>query len=146
MYNSTQHIYMYIPWGISFDPGALGPPLFLNLKKLCALLSEGVVPEAAAAATGGGAGWGVLFLGVVLVGLWAELLPLVLVGVVCLFPGGGVVPCLNGDFFVLDFDPCLVGDALGGVFAFFFSTVGSAGSSSSPKYLTPPLVPLLVVC
>ena len=137
------YIYIHVPWGISFDPGALGPPLFLYLKKLCALLSEGVVPEAAAA--GGGAGWGVLFLGVVLVGLWAELLPLVLVGVVCLFPGGGVVPCLTGDFLVLDFDPCLVGDALGGVFAFFFSTVGSVDSSSSPKYLTPPLVPLLVL-
>ena len=45
------------------------------------------MPEAAAAAAGGGAGWGVLFLGVVLVGLRAELFPLVLVGVVCLFPG-----------------------------------------------------------
>ena len=100
---------------------------------------------AAAAAAGGGVGWGVLFLGVVVVGLLAELFPLV--GVVCLFPGRGValVPCPTGDFFVLDFDPCLAGDTLGEVFDFVFSTVRSVDSSSSPKYLTPPLVPLLVV-
>ena len=75
----------------------------------------------------------------------AELFPLV--GVVCLFPGGGVVlvPCTTGDFFVLDFDPCLAGDTLGEVFDFFLSTMRSIASSSSPKYLTPPLVPLLVV-
>ena len=83
-----------------------------------------------------------LFLGVILVGLLAELFPLV--GVVCLFPGGGVVPCTTGDLLVLDFDPCLAGDTIGGDFDFIFSAVCSA-ASSSPKYLTPPLVPLLVV-
>ena len=87
-----------------------------------------------------GAGWGVLFLGVVVVGLLIELFPLV--GVVCLFPGGGVVLCPAGDFLLLVLDSCLVGDTLGEVFGFFLSTLKS---SSSSKYLTPPLVPLLVV-
>ena len=95
------------------------------------------------AAAGDGAGWGVLFLGLVL-GLLAKLFPLV--GVVCLFPEGGVVPCTTGDFLVVDLDSCLAGDTLGEIFDFFFSTLFSCfGSSSSPKYLTPPLVPLLVV-
>ena len=95
-------------------------------------------------AAGGGAGCGVLFLGVVLVRLLAELFPLV--GVVFLFPGGGVAPCTTGDLLVLNFDPCWTGDTLGGGFDFFLSTVHTVvSSSSSPKYLTPPLIPVLVV-
>ena len=56
-----------------------------------------------------------------------------------------IVHRTTGDLLVLDFDPCLARDTIGGDFDFIFSAVYSIASSSSPKYLTPPLVPLLVV-
>ena len=132
-----------LPSGISFDPGARGPALFLYLKKLWALLKEGVVPLPLIDAEGEGPGCGVLFLGLV---VHMPLLLVLFVGVVCcVFPGllpvplalVGVVFVLLGEGVVL-VPPTgdlvvdlllLVRDTLDEGFVSFFSTLNSLVSS-----------------
>ena len=65
LYNSTQtynvYVHIHVPWGISFDPGATS--VLVSQEALCPA-QWGSGARSAAAAAGGGAGWGVLFLGV----------------------------------------------------------------------------------
>ena len=104
----------------------------------CGVLFLGVVPLPALLV--------VSLLGVVCVRTGAVRALLSLVGVVTALPDGGVVLCPMGDLLLLALETCLDGETFGEGLDFFFSTLKSSSSTSSSKYLTPPLVPQVVVC
>lgn len=114
--------------------------LFLGVVTLPALLLVSLLGVVCVRTGAAGAPWSLV--GVVCVRTGA---PLSLVGVVAILPDGGVVLCLMGDLLLLALELCFDGDNFGEDLGRFLSILKSSSSSSSSKYLTPPLVPKLVV-